>query len=149
MGKRRSEVKLSIWLSTTKSQESLWFLCVQVACHILLESSRQGYNFAWNLTSIGGLHTKLWDSKIIGIPILGISGLPLESPRTKSHLGAGPMAMHRVYYKGEDGGFPQVPAMVSLVNFVSSCLLVAYPCTKIALIMHWPTCYLVCAGLWE
>jgi hypothetical protein len=34
-------VKLPIWLPTTKSQESPLFPYVQVACHILLESSRQ------------------------------------------------------------------------------------------------------------
>jgi hypothetical protein len=43
----------------------------------------KGYNFALDLTSIEGLHTKLWDSKVTGIPILGISRLPLESPGTK------------------------------------------------------------------
>ncbi len=37
-----------------------------------------------------------------------ILGVPLGSPRTKCHLDAGPMAIHRVYYKGEGGGFPQV-----------------------------------------
>jgi hypothetical protein len=36
----------------------------------------EGYNFASNLTSIGGLHTKLWAPKVVEIPILGISGLP-------------------------------------------------------------------------
>jgi hypothetical protein len=25
-----------------------------------------------------------------------------------AHLDAGPMASHRIYYKGEGGGFPQV-----------------------------------------
>ncbi len=45
-----------------------------------------------------------------------------------SHLGVGLMARHKVYYKGEGGGFRQVRAMVSLV---SPCLLVARPCTKI------------------
>jgi hypothetical protein len=34
-------IKLSIWLLTTKSQESPWFTCVQVACHIPLESFQQ------------------------------------------------------------------------------------------------------------
>jgi hypothetical protein len=34
------------------------------------------------------------------------------------------MANHREYYKGEGGGFPQVQAMVSLVNL---CILVAHP----------------------
>ncbi len=36
---------------------------------------------------------------------------PLGSPKTKCHLGAGNVAMHRVHYKGEGGGFPQVRAM--------------------------------------
>jgi len=45
-----------------------------------------------------------------------ISGLPHGSPGTKSHLEVGLMERHIVYYKGEGGGFPQVRAMVSLVN---------------------------------
>ncbi len=36
-------------------------------------------------------------------------------PGEKSHLDVGPVESHRVYYKGEGGGFPQVRAMVSLV----------------------------------
>ncbi len=74
-----------------------------------------------------GLHTKLWAPKVVEIPTLGILGLPLESHRTKCQLGASPVARHKVYYKGEGGGFPQVWAMVSLVT---PCLLVARPCTK-------------------
>jgi hypothetical protein len=54
-------------------------------------------------------------------------------PRTKCHLGVGPVARHRVYYKGEGGGFLQVWVMVSLVNLS---LPVARPSTKSALIMH-------------
>jgi len=33
----------------------------------------KGYNFGLDLTSIGGLHTKLWVSKGTGVQILGIS----------------------------------------------------------------------------
>jgi hypothetical protein len=62
-----------------------------------------------------------------------ISGLPLGNLKTKWHLGAGPVAMHRVYYKGEGGGFPQVQAVVSLVN---SCLFVVHPCTKSVPTLH-------------
>jgi hypothetical protein len=67
------------------------------------------------------------------VPILKISGLQLGSPGKKWHLGAVPVARHRVYYKGEGGGFPQVQAVVS---FVSMCLPVVCPCTKNALVMH-------------
>jgi len=38
--------------------------------------------------------------KVARVPILGISGFPLGSPETKWHLGLGPMAKHRVNYKG-------------------------------------------------
>jgi hypothetical protein len=76
----------------------------------------KGYNFASNLASIGGLHAKLWAPKVIGVPVVGISGLPLGSRRTKCHLNASPVASHRVYYKGEGGDFPQVWVVVSLVN---------------------------------
>jgi hypothetical protein len=91
------------------------------------EALNKGYNFALNITLIKGLHTKLWASKVMGVPILGISRLPLGSPETKWHLGASYVARHTEYYKGEDGGFPQVRAMVSLVSL---CLHVAHPCTK-------------------
>ncbi len=84
----------------------------------------EGYNFALNIISIKSFHTKLWALKIARVPTLGISGLPW----TKWHLGAGPMARHEVYYKGECGGFPQVQSMLSLVI---PCLLVVCLCTKV------------------
>jgi hypothetical protein len=40
--KEGSRVKLSIWLPTTKSQESPWFAYVQVVCHISLKRSQWG-----------------------------------------------------------------------------------------------------------
>jgi hypothetical protein len=59
------------------------FPCVQVVCDILLESSQQGLQLCLNLISIEGLHTKLWAPKVAKVPNLGISGLPLGSPKTK------------------------------------------------------------------
>ncbi len=53
--------------------------------------------------------------KVAGVPDVGISGLPLGSPGTKSHLDVAPMERCKVYYKGEGGGFPQVRVVVSLV----------------------------------
>jgi hypothetical protein len=69
----------------------------------------------------------------MGVLTLGISRLPLGSPETKCHLGAGPVARHKIYYKGEGGGFPQVQVVV---NLVSSSLLVVRPNTKNAPAMH-------------
>jgi hypothetical protein len=57
----------------------------------------------------------------------------LEIFGPKCHLGVGPVAKHKVYYKGEGGGFPQVWAVV---NLVSSCLPVVCLCTKNVQTMH-------------
>jgi hypothetical protein len=71
--------------------------------------------------------------KVARIPTLAISKLPLGSPETKSHLDVNLVERHKVDYKGEGGGFPQVQAVVSLVN---PSLPVARPSTKNAPIMH-------------
>jgi len=76
----------------------------------------EGYNFALDLISIRGLHTKLWAPKVVRIPTVGISWLPLGSRGTKYHLDVGLMERHKVYYKKEGGGFPQVWAVVSLMS---------------------------------
>ncbi len=75
----------------------------------------KSYNFALDYISIRGLLVQLWGSKIIGVPTWAISRLPLENPGIKSHLDVGLVVSHKVYYKEEGGGFPQVPALVSLM----------------------------------
>jgi len=64
------------------------------------------YNFASNHTSIGGLLAKLWGSKVAGVPVGKISGLPLGSLGKNSHLDVASVERCKVYYKGEGGGFP-------------------------------------------
>jgi hypothetical protein len=88
----------------------------------------KGYNFFLELISIVGLHVEIWAPKVVGVPTLGISRLPLRSLGTKWNLGAGLVAKHKVNCKGEGGGFPQVRAVVSLMN---PCLPMARPCTKV------------------
>jgi len=65
----------------------------------------------------------------VRVPTLGISGLPFGSPGTKCHLDVSLVERHKVYYKGEGGGFPQVR---TVVNLVSPSLLMAHPSTKSA-----------------
>jgi hypothetical protein len=43
----------------------------------------EGYKFALDLISIGGVHTKLCTPKVAGVPTLGISRLPLGNLGTK------------------------------------------------------------------
>jgi hypothetical protein len=93
----------------------------------------EGYNFSLDLISIKGLHAKLWGPKVARVPTLRISSLPFGSPGTKCHLDVGLAERHRVYYKGEGGGFPKVQVVVSLVNLS---LLVVRPNTKNAPNVH-------------
>jgi len=51
--------------------------------HIVEKLLTRCYNFDLDLTSIRGLHIKLWASKVVGVPILEISRLPLGSLGTK------------------------------------------------------------------
>jgi hypothetical protein len=59
---------------------------------------------------------KLCAFKVAGVPTFGISGLPLGSPETKSHLDVAPVESYRIYYMGEGGGFPRIRAVVGLVS---------------------------------
>jgi hypothetical protein len=93
----------------------------------------KGYNLFLNLISIRGLQAKLLAPKVTGVLAMGISGLPLGNLGTKWHLGASPVARHIIYYKGEDGDFPQIQVVVSLVNLN---LLVPCPSTKSAPTLH-------------
>jgi hypothetical protein len=49
---------------------------------------------------------KLCALKVVGVQAIGISGFPLGSPGTKSHLDVALVERHKIYCKGEGGGFP-------------------------------------------
>jgi len=119
--KERPGIKLTIWLPTTKSRESTQFPYVQVACDIPLKSPWQGlklcFIFHFNQRSA---HKIIWPQSC-------------GSPRTKCHLDVGLVERHKVYYKGEGGGFPQVRAVMNLVNLS---LPMAHRSAKSAPTMH-------------
>jgi hypothetical protein len=99
--KERPIIKLVIWLSTTKSRESTQFLVCKRLITYCWKILNKGYNFASNLIIIGGLHAKLCAPKVTGIPIVGISGLPLGSPGTKSHLDVAPWRAAKYTIRGK------------------------------------------------
>jgi hypothetical protein len=49
-----------------------------------LKALDKGYNFVSNLIAIKGLNTKLYASKVVRIPVVRISGLPLGSPNCEN-----------------------------------------------------------------
>jgi hypothetical protein len=61
----------------------------------------EGYNFAWSLIAIGGLHKKLSIFKVAGVPTMGISRLPLGSPEPKSHLDVLPWRATKYNIRGK------------------------------------------------
>ncbi len=92
------------WTSTLPNELSCWKLESQMESQIFrmqFQGSKiislksylyhwkafdEGYNFALDLITVGGLHKKLCPFKVARILVVGISGLPIGSPRTKSHL---------------------------------------------------------------
>jgi hypothetical protein len=89
-------IKFTVWFLTTNSRELTQFPCMQNTIE------------------------KLRRPKVAGVPTLAILVVPLGNPGIKNHLDVGPVGSHRLYYKGESGGFPQVRDVMSLVS--SSCL---------------------------
>jgi hypothetical protein len=127
--KEGSGVKLTIWLLITKSQESFWFPCVQVVCHIPLESSRRKLQLCFiphfNQRSTQNLMGPQSRKK----PNFGNFKTPIWESRDKMTFGCWSHGQAQsISYKGEGSGFPQVWAMVSLMSL---CLHVARSCTKV------------------
>jgi hypothetical protein len=104
--KKRSKIKLAIWLSTIKSQESTQPRCVQVECDTPLESLKDSYKFALDLIPIEGLSKELWPCQVLRVQTETVSELLLGSSGTKSHSDVGATERRRKYYMGEGGGFP-------------------------------------------
>jgi hypothetical protein len=61
----------------------------------------------------------------VRVLVVGISGLPFGSPKTKNHLDVALVESYKIYYKGEGGGFPQVRVVVSLVSLSCPWLVLA------------------------
>jgi hypothetical protein len=114
------KVKLAIWFSTTKSQESIRFPCVQVTCDIPLESSWQGLQLFYRLH----LHQKSTCEVMVfqshGSPNLGNFETPTWESRNKKPFGCGSHGQPQSILKGARWWLPPVRAMVNLV--CSSCL---------------------------
>jgi len=142
--KERLEVKLAVWLPTTKSWESTQFPCVQVRATHRWKAFNQGYNFCFKLHLNRRSAHKVMGPKVAKIPTLGILGLPFGSLETKCHLDVGLMERHKIYYKGEGGGFPQVQAMV---NLMSPSLPMARFSTKSAPTMHYHLMLVLCRSM--
>jgi hypothetical protein len=103
------------WFPTTRSRESTRNTWLQMTCHIPLESSRWELQLCFRLHRDQSSAQEVMRPQSPGSPSWQDFGSPAGVPGEKSHLDVGSVESHRVYYKGEGGGFPQVWAVVSLV----------------------------------
>jgi len=100
-------------LPTTKSQESTRNTWLQKTCDIPLERSRRDLQLCFRRRVDRRPAPKVMKPQSRGSPEnarfrdshAGVPGVP----RQNGHLDATPAMSHRVYYKGEGGGFPQGP----------------------------------------
>jgi hypothetical protein len=108
-------VKLPIWLPTTKSRESISSRRRLKECDTVLESSRRQLQLWFRPLPTRVQGKELWASKVPGLQPGTVSGLLLGSPGKKCHSDVASAESYREYYMGEGGGFPWVPAVVSLM----------------------------------
>jgi hypothetical protein len=124
--KEGSGVKLTIWLSTTKSRESTSSRHLIWVCDMALERSWQGLQLWFRPCCDWTLQSGVMGSQSSGSPTGTISGLHFESPKNLCHLDVASTASYKEYYMGEGGGFPRVRAVVSLMC-QSACGLSQHP----------------------
>jgi len=83
-------VKLPVWLSTRKSQESTRFTYLKMACNILLESSWWGLQLFFRLHLDPRSARKVMGLQNCKSPNLGDFGTPTWESRDKKPFGCGP-----------------------------------------------------------
>jgi hypothetical protein len=113
--KEGPEIKLAIWLPTTKSRESTFFRRRLEECNTTLESSRQELQLWFRTRSDLSLGRGAMAVQSSGSPAGTLSGLHFRSPNKMCHSDVASATSRREYYMGEGGGFPRVRVVVSLV----------------------------------
>jgi hypothetical protein len=95
--KERPEVKLAVWLPTTKSRESTRFACAQVACDIPLESSQRGLQLFFRPHCDWRSAQEVMCPQSCRSPNCYNFGTPTLESGDKRPFGCNPVEKHRVY----------------------------------------------------
>jgi len=142
--KEGPRVKLPIWLPTRKSRESTRFICLKTTCNIPLESSRRELQLCLRPNFNQRFFRKVMGLQNRRSPNCRDFGIPTQESRERKAPDVSSVASHKVYYKGEGGGFPQVRAVVNLVCPCCSWLVLAPRVLQLC-INHfvWVVCRLV------
>jgi hypothetical protein len=88
--KKRSKVKLAVWLPTTEYRESTWLPCVQVACETPLKSSQRELQLCFRPRLNRRSKHEVIAPQSGGSSNLGNFGTPLWEFRDKKPFGCSP-----------------------------------------------------------
>jgi hypothetical protein len=111
---RESNCQFDSWPPKVRNRPDPEVCRWSATCH--WKALDESYKFALDLIPIGSLSKELWPRKVMRVQTGTISGLLLGNLRIKSHSDVSVTERCKEYYMGEGGGFPQVQAVVSLVN---------------------------------
>jgi hypothetical protein len=111
--KERLEIKLAIWLLTTKSRESTRPRCVWVKCDTPLERSQGELQVCFRPHPNWRSEQRVMNSQSPGSPNRDNFGTPPWESQDKKSFGC---KCYKEYYMGEGGGFPWLSAVMSLVS---------------------------------
>jgi hypothetical protein len=106
--KRAKNQRINLTPNHLKSRIALSYTRARVVPYIFGKLSMRATTCFSNLTSIGGLHKKLWVSKMVRVLISKITRLLTWESHEKHHLDVAPIVSHKEYHKGEGGSFPQI-----------------------------------------
>ncbi len=108
-------VKLTVWLSTTKSRESTFSRRCLGECDTALKNCQRELQHWFKTRPDPSLGRGAMALQSSGSPAGTLLGLHFGSANKMCHSDVASTTSHREYYKGEGGGFPRVRAVVSLV----------------------------------
>jgi hypothetical protein len=116
MAKEGLGVKLPIWLLTRKNRESTRFTwLLEGMRHTIGKLSTRAITLLETASRSEVCSQSYGASKMQESQLVWFRDSHLGPLGEKNHLDVGSMASHRIYYKAEGGGFPQVRAVVSLM----------------------------------
>jgi len=104
---------LAVWLSTTKSRESISSRRLQMECNGTLESSQREVQLWFRPHS-----NRRSEPGVVSVQSLGTRdsfGTPTWESREKEPFGCGSRKVTQKILHGEGGGFPRVRALLSQV----------------------------------
>jgi len=146
MAKRRAKSQIAnLTPDQKKSRIDLIYLVTRGVWHTVRKLLTRATTLLWTTSQSKVCSQSYGAPKLREFHLARFHDFHSEVPGEKSHLDVSSVASHKVYYKGEGGGFPQVQAVVSLVCLRCPWLLLAPKVLQLC-IKHFV--WVVCKPVW-